>query len=325
MSPLAIAKKAKDYWPDIMDEPLLIMHRENAVFRIELARGTAALRIHRPGYHKRDEIVSELEWMAHLSTNGLELPTPIPNCNGEFISEITDNDGTGHVVDLLTWVEGAPLGRSDVPLAFNKHELHGIFQDIGRNLARLHALSDSWNRPAGFRRHHLNNEGLLGENATWGQFWKASVLSTNEKALMQKVRQRAGEKMDVLSAAGADYGLIHADLVRENIFVQGGKTRFIDFDDAGFGFRMFDLAVALVKNRQEPHYDTIKSALFSSYKSHRPITASDEDSLGLFLALRDFAYLGWADARRAEPTLAPRIEKIRQDTVAAAEQFLAEK
>ena len=324
MSALAIAQKAKTQWPEIEGEPRLIMHRENAVFRAETSRGPAALRIHRPGYHHKIEIVSELAWMDHLVAHGLELPAPIANANGELISEITDNNGTAHVCDLLTWVEGQPLGRSNVPLAFTENELNNIFLDVGRNLARLHSLSDAWVRPASFQRHHLNREGFFGDKAAWGRFWAASILTRNEKQLMDKVRQRAGEELDRLSAAGADYGLIHADLVRENIFVQNGKTRFIDFDDAGFGFRMFDLAVALVKNRQEPHYQTIKQALFTGYKSQRVITPKDENSLELFLALRDFAYLGWADARCTEPSMAPRIAQIKQDTLQAAERFLSE-
>ena len=298
------------------------MQRENAVFRVETTQGQAALRIHRSGYRQKNEIVSELAWMAHLAANGLELPVPITNCDGLLISEIENESCIAHVVDLLTWVNGTPLGRSSVPLAFNRDELQTIFQDVGRNLARLHTLSDTWDRPASFQRPHLNQDGFLGEKPAWGKFWEASILSTNEKNLMQSVRQRAREKLNTLSKAGADYGLIHADLVRENIFIHKGKTRFIDFDDAGFGFRMFDLAVALVKNRQEPHFETIKASLFEGYTSQRAIASSDENSLGLFLALRDFALLGWADARRAESSMPPRIENIRRDTVLAAEKFL---
>ena len=319
---MLIAQQAKNFWPSIVSEPQLIMHRENAVFRVETTKGPAALRIHRIGYRQKNEIVSELAWMAHLAVNGLELPAPIANCDSQFISEIEDENQIAHVVDLLTWVKGTPLGRSNIPLAFGESELLNIFQDVGRNLARLHGLSDAWNRPASFQRHHLNRDGFLGETPAWGKFWEATVLSTNEKNLMQSVAQHAGKKLDALAKSGADYGLIHADLVRENIFVHEGKTCFIDFDDAGFGFRMFDLAVALVKNREEPHYQTIKAALFEGYKSQRTITSTDENSLGLFLALRDFAYLGWADARRAEPSMAPRIEKIKKDTLIAATQFL---
>lgn len=319
---LNLATKAKLHWPEIIGEPVLIMHRENAVFRVETTHGFAALRIHRPHYHSQNEISAELSWMAYLAIAGMEVPSPFANIEGELLSLIADEQGQTYIVDLLSWVNGQPLGRSNVPLAYSEIELQTIFTDVGRNLAQLHNLSDAWDKPKEFHRQALDKQGFLGETAAWGKFWEASVLSPSEMKLMYDVRQLAAAQLDTLVNQGADYGLIHADLVRENIFVEGNKTRFIDFDDAGFGFRMFDLAVALVKNRDEPHYEVIKAALFDGYKAHRKISTSDEKSLDLFLALRDFAYLGWADARRTEPSMAPRIEKIKQDTLRAAKCFL---
>ncbi len=317
-----VAAKAKLHWPEISNDPALIMHRENAVFRVETAKGLAALRIHRPHYHSHSEISAELSWMAYLAKAGMEVPAPFPNSEGELLSVINDEHGQNFVVDLLSWVNGQPLGRSNVPLAYSETEVQTIFTDVGQNLAQLHNLSDAWDKPQDFHRHALDKQGFLGETAAWGRFWEASVLSQSEMKLMYDVRQLAAAQLDTLVNQGADYGLIHADLVRENIFVDGGKIRFIDFDDAGFGFRMFDLAVALIKNREEPHYEVLKAALFYGYKAQRNISATDEQSLDLFLALRDFAYLGWADARRYEPGMAPRIEKIKQNTLLAAQKFL---
>ncbi len=317
-----VAAKAKLHWPEISSEPVLIMHRENAVFRMETAKGLAALRIHRPHYHSHAEISAELSWMAYLAKAGMEVPAPFANSEGELLSLISDDRGQNYVVDLLSWVNGQPLGHSNVPLAYSEIELQTIFTDVGQNLAQLHNLSDAWDKPKDFHRHALDKQGFLGETAAWGKFWAASVLSQSEMQLMHEARKLAAAQLDTLVNQGADYGLIHADLVRENIFVDGNRTRFIDFDDAGFGFRMFDLAVALVKNRDEPHYQTLKSALFGGYKTNRKISASDEKSLELFLALRDFAYLGWADARRHESSMAPRIEKIKHNTLLTVQKFL---
>lgn len=316
-----VAAKAKLHWPEIIGEPVLIMHRENAVFRVETKAGLAVLRIHRPHYHSYSEISAELSWMAYLANAGMKVPAPFANSAGELLS-IIHGDEHSYVVDLLSWVNGQPLGKSNVPLAHSEIELQTIFTGVGQNLAQLHNLSDAWEMPKDFHRHALDKQGLLGEKAAWGKFWEASVHSQREMQLMSEARQLAGVQLDELVSEGADYGLIHADLVRENIFVDGGKIRFIDFDDAGFGFRMFDLAVALIKNREEPHFEMLKSALFSGYKAHREISIADENSLDLFLALRDFAYLGWADARRNEPSMARRIEKIKHDTLLAAQKFL---
>jgi hypothetical protein len=78
--------------------------------------------------------------------------------------------------------------------------------------------------------------------------------------LFETFRDFARKDLDRL-AEGLDYGLIHADLVRENVLVDGQELRMIDFDDGGWGFRMFDVATALFKNRHESGYDTLKTAL----------------------------------------------------------------
>jgi Ser/Thr protein kinase RdoA (MazF antagonist) len=168
----------------------------------------------------------------------------------------------------------------------------------------------------------LDREGLLGETAAWGKFWEASCLTSDERILMRAARDLAATKIDALVAAGGNYGLIHADLVRENILISNGKTQFIDFDDAGFGFRMYDFATALNRNRSEPHYELMKARLIEGYKSIRPLSFADENSIDLFLAVRDFSLLGWADARRDEATVGPRLTQIKRDTLLAARRFL---
>jgi Ser/Thr protein kinase RdoA (MazF antagonist) len=321
-SQAALAFKAIKHWDCVVGQPTFVMHRENAVFKVQTKTGFAALRIHRPGYHSPIEIESELRWMAHLAQVGLEVPTPFATRQGKYIAEVIDDQNQSYVVDLLVWLDGQPLGKSKVPLAYSTEQLEIIFFNLGSNLARMHVASDQWKRPNGFHRHALDEEGLIGETAAWGKFWEAKCLSPDEKHLMIEARKLASMKLQKLSTNGASYGLIHADLVRENILVAGKKIHFIDFDDAGLGFRMFDIAVALVKNRDEPHYEAMKTKLFEGYKSERQILPLDESSLDLFLALRDFAYLGWADARNEEPTIAPRLMQIKSETLCAARNFM---
>ena len=44
-------------------------------------------------------------------------------------------------------------------------------------------------------------------------------------------------------------------------------TQLIDFDDSGFGFRLFDIATTLLRNRTEPDYAGLKNALLNGYLS----------------------------------------------------------
>jgi Ser/Thr protein kinase RdoA (MazF antagonist) len=316
-----IALKACENWDGIISAPQLFMHRENSVFKVQTTQGPAALRVHRHGYHSKEAIQSEMQWMAHLASQGVMVPQPLVNRQQQLLSEAS-HGGKVYIVDLLTWLDGAQLGNSTDPLPFSKTELQQIFFNLGKTMARLHDVSDAWEIPQGFKRHAWDRDGFVGEKAFWGNFWDVGDIGENDRQLLHLAREKAGAELKALRGAGADYGLIHADFVRQNILVVGTNVRVIDFDDSGFGFRMYDFATALVKNRDEPHYAAIKSSLFDGYRSLRQLSQLDEHSLDLFLTLRDFAYLGWMDARRGEPGVEQRMPGIRDATLAAAQTFL---
>ena len=316
-----IATQACSQWPCITSAPQLFMHRENSVFKVQTTRGDAALRVHRLGYHSKAAIQSEMLWMAHLSANGLQVPEPLANLENAYLTEIS-LEGKTYFADLLTWLDGVPLGNSNDPLGYNKVALQTVFFNLGVVMARLHSVSDTWKVPAGFTRHTWDRDGFVGETPFWGAFWNAGELSGDHRMILNEARQKAARELDGLQRAGADYGLIHADFVRQNILINGTDVRIIDFDDSGFGFRMYDFATALVKNRAEPHYEAIKQSLFSGYRSMRRLSLLDEESLKLFLTLRDFVFLGWMDARRGEPGVEERMAGIRAATIAAAMEFL---
>ena len=87
-----------------------------------------------------------------------------------------------------------------------------------------------------------------------------------------------------------DFGLIHADAVQENILISKDRISLIDFDDSGFGFRLFDLATSLLYYYNHTDYELIKKHFLNGYLSRKNI---DIKFLDLFLLLRSFTYLGW--------------------------------
>jgi Ser/Thr protein kinase RdoA (MazF antagonist) len=133
----------------------------------------------------------------------------------------------------------------------------------------------------------------LGENPQWGRFWENPLLTTEECDLMKAAR-------DALQAAlmnsGAEQGLIHGDLVSENVLLHSARINFIDFDDCGLGFRAQDLATALVKYLHEPDFNDLKRALLDGYRMHKPMNDSWVEQ---FLLMRHLSYLGWIVPRMA--------------------------
>ena len=98
----------------------------------------------------------------------------------------------------------------------------------------------------------------------WGKFWENPSLNITEKNLFEEGRNKA---LKILSSQDFDFGLIHADMVRENILIDGSSLAIIDFDDCGFGYRLFDLATALIKNRSELDYQDLQAAILNGYKT----------------------------------------------------------
>ena len=300
--------------------PILIKYRENAVFRVVRGNGNfAGLRLHRPGYHGEQALRSELAWMRALHEAGLGVPEPIPTTEGDLLVTLpAAGEGGVQYADLLTWLPGVPLGESGENLTFSGPEAGTLFYKIGAAMARLHAVSDGWRPPRNFVRPRWDRDGLLGESPVWGRFWDCPLLTDAQQETLGRLRTRLAEALAALDRTGPDFGLIHADLVRENILVHEGEVSFIDFDDAGYGYRMFEIATALLKNRLEPEFETLKSRLISGYRSVRPLADAALKALPMFLTLRSLTYIGWISSRTEMPGSLARINRYYADTMAFA-------
>lgn len=300
--------------------PLLIKYRENAVFRVVCGSGSfAGLRLHRPGYHDEEALRSEMEWLQALFKAGLPVPEPIATSKGTLLVALPAEEGEEvQFADLLAWLPGVPLGQTGQPLDWSEDRQKDLFFRIGETAARLHLASDAWTPGRHFRRPHWNREGLLGDKPVWGRFWDCPLLSPDDRQRLARLRDHLTRVMQVLEQRAFDYGLIHADLVRENILVDGHTVSFIDFDDAGFGYRMFELATALLKNRQEPHFPSIRDALVAGYRSTRPLPDAELETLPLFMTLRALTYVGWIASRTEMPGASVRLERYFRDAIELA-------
>lgn len=263
--------------------------RENQVYRLSDASVDYALRIKRPGYRSSVELESELQWMAALAQAGLLVPRPVSSQAGRLLEEVN-----GHQVDLLTWLPGQTLGAAlqEDPAP----DIDGLFHALGRQMAQLHDASDAWVPPASFSRVRWDAEGLLGEAPVWGRFWEHPALSDDDRRLFEHFRSTARRDLDRMQDR-LDFGLIHADLVRENVLLHGERIGLLDFDDGGWGYRAFDLATTLLKFIGSPTYPALRDALLRGYQAVRHL---DLDTLDLFLALRATTYVGWVVPRLGE-------------------------
>lgn len=295
----ALARRALAHWGIDEGEPELLKFRENAVFRIRLPDGQpAAMRIHRFGYHTDAALRSELQWMGFLQSAGIATPSAVATPAGDLFVLVSANASMQpRQVDCLSWLEGRAVGARGVPLDFTPEQARQIFTEIGRTIAHMHNVTAAWTPPSGFARHAWDFDGFFGANPNWGRFETSPFLDGPRRELVLRAREKAVRALLTYERSARNFGIIHADLVRENVLVHDGAIRIIDFDDCGHGWHMYDLAVALYQNRDEAIYPLIEDALLKGYRQERELTARDIAALPLFSALRAFAFLGWVQSR----------------------------
>ncbi|QKK27012.1 phosphotransferase enzyme family protein [Rhizobium hidalgonense] len=317
------AREALVYWGLSSQEPQLLKYRENAVFKISLSDGQpAVLRLHRPGYNSAQALGSELQWMKVLEHGGVEVPAPIPADNGADYVELPPNrDFPNQNADVVSWLSGSPLGQSGVLLAQDLQELISIFRAIGNKMADLHTISDAWERGSAFDRPSWDTQGLLGDNPVWGRFWDFDGLPPEDRDKLGRMRGILLDEMKRIEPQKLDFGLIHADLVRENVLVTQNSVQFIDFDDSGYGWRLFDIATTLLRNRAEPHYPHIRQAVLDGYRSSRELSFQAESILPLFMLLRSLTYIGWIGERPEFADNGARLSRYLKDSYDLADNY----
>ena len=290
-----LAQQAAHLWGARHDapQPRLIRNRENAVFEIALPGGPAALRLHRPGYQSQGSIASELWWQSALAAEGLAVPTALPTLAGDLVAQLAQ----GRLASCIAWAKGDAIGEGGVPLTQSMARQCALHADLGQMLAEMHTLTDGMTLPANFTRHRWDLDGLLGETPFWDRFWEHPGLTQHQAAMLKAARSQLHADFTSYIARGADIGLIHADVLRENVLDDDGALTLIDFDDCGIGFRLYDLGTALSQNLTEPHLPQIADALISGYSRLRPLSTQDIGLVAGFTLLRTLASVGWTMSR----------------------------
>ena len=102
--------------------------------------------------------------------------------------------------------------------------------------------------------------------------------------------------------------------------VDDDQLHLIDFDDGGFGFRLFDIATALLKNLDEPDYAKLRGSLLEGYASVRSI---DLAALDLFILLRAATYVGWNIERMSEGGAIARNQRFINTTRRLALEYIS--
>ncbi len=292
---------------------------ENATFRADDPEADAPviLRVHRPDYHTRAEILSELGWIDALrAAEVAPIPAVLPLLDGGRIAGMTVAGETRDVVafEFMSGTEPAPT--DDLTEGFHK---------LGAISARLHDHVRGWARPAAFARKTWDFNSTVGAAPHWGD-WRAGMgLTPDGLAVLE---QTCGVLEDRLNAFGTGpdrFGLIHADLRLANLLIDGDRIGLIDFDDCGFGWFAFDFAAAVSFFETDPSIPALQDAWCAGYRSVADLAAEVEAELSTFIMLRRLQLTAWIASHSETPTAQEMGTAFTDGTVEIAQRYLSDR
>jgi len=253
--------------------------------------GCYSLRLHQPGYQNEGAIDSELEWLHALSEAGLPVPHPLATLEGGLSVEVSvPGVPVARRCSLLRWVKGRMAGKPVRPWHMNA---------IGRLIAKLQNHASTWRPPPGFVRRHYDRNGLWGDDTGTGytadEVWPR--IPRRFFGAFREVTTRVEEVMEDWGKGPDVYGLIHADLGTEaNVLFHRGEARAIDFDDGGYGYWVYDLAIPLVDLDGNEALPIFRDALLEGYAEIRSMPEEQLDKLDLFQAAFRALEIFWGTA-----------------------------
>lgn len=258
--------------------------------------GDYRVRIHRDKKALR-AIESELDWLEALGRDTtLTVPQSFRSLDGKRVVVVNHPGVPGPFpVTVLTWLNGRilPQGRRSP-----RH-----FELLGRVAGELHNHSERWELPAGFVRPTYNVEGFIGRRSKFPIGTIGGELPSPIRHDLVEVHQRLTKTEQQLGLDAEIFGLIHSDLSFGNVLFRAGQAVPIDFDDCGFGYYLYDIAVLLAGPYGRPGFRKIADALLKGYREVRSLSNDMEEYIPTFMAGRATALILEAAAESPDISL----------------------
>ncbi|RZT14715.1 Ser/Thr protein kinase RdoA (MazF antagonist) [Kribbella sp. VKM Ac-2569] len=282
----------------------------NTVFDVTAGSERYALRVHRSGYRTSDQVRSELRFVRSVAEGWADqpllfVPWPITARNGDLVVAAGDAALT---CDLMTWVDGEVLVPGQGLTEDTVHRL-------GQALASLHNLSAQFRPPSGFALPRWDADGMFLPSASPYQpeFGIEDLLDRRDLHLYNEIADRTRAVFTALDSVGDSYGIVHADYILGNCFLQRAGSEWqvsvFDFDDCGWGYFLYDLCPLLGNLAgypgaiaDNPAYPRLRDAFLAGYRTTRPLPAGLEEHLPTLMAARNANHCLLTARRDVSPT-----------------------
>jgi Ser/Thr protein kinase RdoA (MazF antagonist) len=212
----------------------LIADEWNTTFRVEAIDGESySARVYRQDRRSDEEVRAEIAWLEALHRDEtIGVPRPLRAADESPFVRVGDRDGYRRVA-VFSWVHGERLGDDPPP---------SLVSAFGEGVARLHEHGRSFEKLNGLRlwdRPILDGGGGVFDAAN------ADIVDRRARTVFERAFAAALETISRLRRAGEPPRIVHGDLHPDNVFVDGERLWFIDFDDCALGWPVQDLGVLM--------------------------------------------------------------------------------
>jgi Ser/Thr protein kinase RdoA (MazF antagonist) len=301
-------------------------HSENTTFKITAFSNQSnlalkkpdsyyILRIYRPKKQDLATINSELIWLNWLRQEAnLEVSEPTLAKNGNLV---VSAEAVGvpepRYCAVFRWLPGKFLGTG-----LNAKAI----QLVGTFFANLHLHSQQFTPASGFARPCFDEDGLFGLPPFSLFLETKSLVSQNDLLILESAAKKIREKLKILEKKTESFGLIHGDLNFGNCKFHQGKIQVFDFDDCGWGYYIYDLAVTLYYLQNRPDILNLRQALLESYQQNRSLSEEYLSCIDALIAARRLQLFRDLLQRQDNPKLRELIPQYIEKSVELMKKFL---
>lgn len=260
---------------------LRVMSTEtNAVFRVDTSDRRYVLRVGRGGNiaHSLRQVRSEAAFLNSLARfSDVRVPVPVPNTSGEFVTQVE----VAGVPDrrncvLYEWLPGHLLDR---------HLTTTNLAAYGALAGRLHTFSESFEPPEWFSIVRYDRVFPFDEPVVLFDPRRSSFVTDRQREVFAAAADVVQQAIDDLGDRESPR-VVHGDLHRWNVLVDGDGVAAFDFEDLMWGWPVQDLAIALYYLEREENYDEWLGAFRTGYERVRPWPDRTEREVDTFIAGR---------------------------------------
>jgi 4-aminobutyrate aminotransferase-like enzyme/Ser/Thr protein kinase RdoA (MazF antagonist) len=278
----AIHFTQKFYAMQVQAEPLTSERDQN--FLLQAENGDRFVLKIANATEERAMLEAQNQVMRHLEKFVPFCPRVIPAVSGEEIVAVEAASGEGHLLRLVTYLMGTPLGNV-------KRHSPELLQDLGFKLGQVTEALRSFDHPAFHRDFHWD----LANGLDILQKYEALIQETELHQLIQQLRRQFEEYVMPLLPV-LRRSVIHNDANNFNLLAGGGDDLYtrnqnivglIDFGDMIYSYAISDLAVAIayaILDKPDPL--AVATQIVRGYHAASPIPEAELDALYGLVTLR---------------------------------------